>query len=94
MSSKNTPVQTISYGFAHLVLENHFKYLNGKILTLIEAIGLPTKQEEALKALISQAIYGETGIYIDPTLNDAIHDAVHRVDPDNPTPAIKLEYIK
>lgn len=48
----------------------------GKVLTLIEAVGLPQKQEEALKGLLRQAIRGAfyDGVYISSERHTALRE--------------------
>ncbi|MFA6982126.1 MAG: hypothetical protein WC243_03840 [Patescibacteria group bacterium] len=53
--------------------------LVGRILEIIEAVGLPEKQETSIKNLIKDVIYQKTtqmeAVYIEADLHDAIRDA-------------------
>ena len=89
----------MGWGYGHLVREDFFDYLLGRILTLIEVLGLPEKQETQLKSLIRQEIWKDTGIYLGMDLNSAIHKAYYKKMEENngrsmPISGILLEEIK
>jgi hypothetical protein len=73
--SKNTEVTTrpeySGWGNAHLLFEDTMSRLVGRLLTHIEAWGLPPAQEKAVKSIIRKEVYA--------TLDDAwiIGDADH-----------------
>ena len=55
MKSKST--EGVGWGEAIVVFENSPDIIVGRVLTLVEAAGLPSKQEESLKHLIRQAVW-------------------------------------
>ena len=54
---KSTDERSSGYGDAYIIKSDHPDYLVGRLLTVIEAIGLPEKQEKSLKDLIRFEIY-------------------------------------
>ena len=73
---KKSPGPEISYGCAYVTNEHTFSLIVGRVLTIIETIGLPTKQENAIKGLMKQAIYNrESNCYINEILHTAIKKA-------------------
>lgn len=54
---KSSDERRISWGSAYIIPSARPDHLVGRVLTIIEAMGLPTKQEESLKDLIKQEIY-------------------------------------
>lgn len=66
-----------SWGYGYVFYENFPDQIIGKVLTLIEALGLPDKQEESVKSLVRQAIWNEvsdTGISITPERHTEIRN--------------------
>jgi hypothetical protein len=54
LSEENLP--SCSWGYGYVCRENTPDFIIGKILTLIDAIGLQDKQDKALKDIIRQTI--------------------------------------
>lgn len=70
-------VGDVSWGCAYVITEGAPNHIVGRVLTLVEAIGLPNKQEEALKGLITQAVWQflEDAIYISADRHSEIRGA-------------------
>ena len=75
--------------------------ITGRVLTIAESLGLPDKQEEAIKGLLRQAIFKDEHrtVYIDDELHTAIRNQqqIERREADLgniPMGLIKLEDIK
>ena len=47
----------VPWGAGYVVPENHPYQVTGKILTLLEVLGLPAKQEQSFKDLVHQHIW-------------------------------------
>lgn len=56
-TSKDREQGLIGYGDAYVMGSNKPDTLVGKTLTIIEGLGLPNKQEEAVKNMIKSTIY-------------------------------------
>jgi hypothetical protein len=41
----------------YFIEDDEVRRLEGRLLTIVEAVGLPTKQEEALKGLVRQEVW-------------------------------------
>lgn len=54
---KNTP-EEVSWGEALSLTYDNISYLSGELITLIEVLGLPEKQEEAFKSKFKQTYWG------------------------------------
>lgn len=70
-----------SYGYGYVVpAEGFSERIVGKVLTLIETLGLTSKQEEAIKGLAQQAIYGsfQEAIYITPDRHNEIRNVYYK----------------
>ena len=85
MSNKNklTPANTmaeISYGYGYLIHQYVPDTLNGRLFEIIEAVGLPSKQEESLKNLIRKNVW------------DAITEDAISVSPETHTPLRVKQY--
>lgn len=55
--------------------QHQFSYFEGKILTLVETIGLPEKQESALKSLMREKIWDfvtETGLIVPDSVDQSL----------------------
>lgn len=68
MSKKNNPVPGLSWGYAYVTSEGIQDTINGRLYGLIEALGLPEKQETSLKGLIRETVWDcfRGAIYISP----------------------------
>lgn len=68
--------ETIGYGMGEVIDNNFLKGITGRVLTIAESLGLPDKQEEAVKGLLRQAIFKDEDrtVYIDDELHTAIRN--------------------
>lgn len=75
---KSSDERSIGYGASHLVSIHKSDQLVGKILTIVEAMGLPEKQENSLKEVVRQEIYRafENVTFVPGTLNTLIREMV------------------
>lgn len=73
---KSSDNRNIGYGSAYIISSSRPDYLVGRVLTLIEAMGLPEKQETSIKDLIKQEIYNTLGLetWIPGSLNTIIKE--------------------
>ncbi len=73
--------ETFSYGFAFVMPQHSVETIIGRVLTLVDTLGLNEKQDNAIKGLIKQAVRSafEDGIFIDPVRNDKIHEDYHKM---------------
>ena len=69
-------------GFAYgsgLVMGSHSRnYILGKILTIIDSVGLQERQEKAIKDLISQAMFSEDNNVV--WINSELHTKIREAD--------------
>ena len=100
MSKKQT-LQDNSYGCGYVVDQNRFSGIEGRILTTIETIGLPEKQEQAIKSLIRRQVWEDflDNVYIDSDFRTTIIKVkkIKQTEADErqePMSALKLEDIK
>lgn len=84
-----------SWGYAYVLPENACDRMVGKVLTLIEVMGLESKQEESTKQLIQQSIrsvFYEDSVWIKPERHDEIRtiyfDERNKIGRDYPMGAI------
>ena len=61
-SFKSSDERSIGCGSAYVISSNRPDRLVGRVLTIIEALGLPEKQENSLKDILRQEIYNELGL--------------------------------
>ena len=73
---KSTDERNVGYGPAYVVKGDAPDYLVGRLLTIIETVGLPEKQEKSIKDLIRSEVYGqlELSTWIDGGLHNIIKD--------------------
>ena len=66
----------MSWGYAYVLNEEAPNYLIGKIMPIIEIMGLPEKQETAIKDQIKQIVRQEfyEGVYIKPERHNKIRE--------------------
>lgn len=99
MSTK-LPPSVPSYGFGIVLQEDAPSSLVGRILEIIEALGLQDKQETSVKNLIKDVIYKsfnpENHVVLRPNLHDTIRAAKqrHLTNPDSTSEAVGLEDLK
>lgn len=53
------PNPLLGWGYGYVIFDSFPDSIIGKILTLVEILGLPEKQEESTKSLIRQIIWNE-----------------------------------
>ena len=66
---------SISFGYGYAFSDNMPKYILGRMLTIIDSLGLRESQEKAVKDLIVQAFWRdieEYAVYISPEIYTAI----------------------
>lgn len=63
-----------SWGMGEVIDNDFLKRITGRVLTIVESLGLPEKQEKPVKDLLTQAIFRDEDrvIYIDDKLHTAI----------------------
>ena len=67
MSQKNQPKEEPLWGWGIVLQDYNFQHFAGEMLTHIEALGLPEKQEEAFKSVFKSTFWGfidRNGFYI------------------------------
>lgn len=73
---KSSDERMYSKGNGYVIGGDNPDYLVGRLLTIIESIGLQDGQEKAVKSLIRSEVYGqlETTVHIDGSLRTLIHE--------------------
>lgn len=84
MSQKQKAGGMLSRGYGLVIPENSPNYLVGRVLTIIEAIGLKETQEKSVKDLIREEIYkigflNEGALFIYPALHDEINRVLNEI---------------
>lgn len=78
-----TSSEQAGYGFGYVVNEYKRDYITGRLLTLIESLGLRDTQEKAFKDIIRNEIdgwfSGDT-IFISGEINTALQNLVARIE--------------
>lgn len=71
----------LGYGSGYVITDNELNHLSGRLLTLIETLGLKDKQEKSIKDLVRQEVRNNINRYINRKLitsiillNDNIND--------------------
>lgn len=80
-----------SYGPAYVIPVHSVSYMEGKLLTIIETMGLKEVQEKAVKDLVRQAIWNSImneSVYIDTNKHNLIREENKRVDVCSPIPSV------
>jgi len=91
---------SLSHGFGILISETTPSSLVGRVLEIIEAVGMPEKQENSIKNLVKDVIYKsfdqDNTVVIKPALNDLIHKVFYskRSDPQSSSHAVDLIDVK
>lgn len=72
---------TPMWGYAYVSDDNVPNIINGRLFELIEAVGLPQKQEESIKSLIRKTIWEcfEESVYIKPDRHNEIRKAFYEM---------------
>lgn len=84
MSKKSKASSTqsgiVGYGFGYVISDNAPDRLFGTIFNIIEALGLPIKQEEALRPLIRKQIWEvfEDAVLITPERHTEIRNIYYQ----------------
>lgn len=73
---KSTDERTVGYGPGYVIDSNSPDFLVGRLLTIIETLGLSEKQEKATKDLIRSEVYGQLNLatWINGNLRNVIKD--------------------
>ena len=58
MENKLYSSPDIGWGHGYIIQEGNLQYLEGRLLTILETVGLPTNQEIALKSLVKSEVWG------------------------------------
>lgn len=77
-------ITNVDYGYGLVIPETKVSYLVGRVLTIIEALGLKDTQEKSLKDLLQNEIYKinsyeEGARHITPNLNSEIHRVLNEI---------------
>lgn len=97
MSKNNvncTPASNVSWGYGYVVSADIQDRIVGHILEIIEAIGLPEKQETSVKSLIRDKVWKvfENAIFITDKRHTEIRELYYKLKSENkgefPMPAI------
>jgi len=78
--SANAPLGT-GWGFGYLIDDGVPNTIIGKVLTLIEVMGLSPQQEKSLKDLVQQAVWETVngfGISVSPETHSKLRDDFYR----------------
>lgn len=78
--SKKTVEPTIGYGRGMVSSASIYDYIIGATMEIIEAIGLPDKQESAVKNMIKERLYGQMqhNVWIDEDVHRLLREAEER----------------
>lgn len=68
------------YGTAYVMSSNTPDHLVGKLLTLIEALGLPSGQEKAIKDVVRSEVYSSLTGGSEVWINSALHNLIRDFD--------------
>lgn len=71
---KSSDKRSTNYGGAYVIKGDHPDYLVGRLLTIIEAIGLLDKQEKSLKNLIRFEVYNS--LNLTTWVSDGLHNLI------------------
>lgn len=73
---KSSDERTVGYGSAYIVKSDHPDYLVGRLLTIVETLGLPDKQEKSFKDLVRFEVYNSLnlGTWVPGQLHNLIVD--------------------
>lgn len=65
-----------SYGWGYVTTQNTPNHIIGRVLTLVELLGLREEQEKSLKELVRQEVWNAfyDSVSIPPSLNDSIRE--------------------
>lgn len=83
---KSSDDMGVGYGSAYVIYSGIPDRLVGKILTIIEALGLQEKQENSLKDILRQEIYRTLDLdtWIPPQLHNVVKEFVIWHEKENP----------
>lgn len=82
MSKKSKVINvtnSVGYGSGYVVDSEVPNSINGRIFGIVEALGLPEKQEESLKGLIRSAVWNvfENSVFITPERHTEIRNIAY-----------------
>lgn len=78
-----TSSEQVGYGFAYVLNEYKKDYITGRLLTLVESLGLRDTQEKAFKDIIRDEInnwFSGEAIFISGEINTALQNLVARIE--------------
>lgn len=76
--SKNKNLGSVGYGNGYVVCEEAPNWIIGKVLTLLDVLGLEEKQDKSIKDLVRQEIWNvfqQGGVFISSERHTQIRDA-------------------
>ncbi len=79
---KSSSNEQASYGYGFVVNEGDRAYMEGRLLTFLESLGLKDSQEKAAKDLLRQEVqswFYPNALGISGELNTAVQNIVHRI---------------
>ena len=73
---KSSDEREVGYGPGYVIDSNSPDFLVGRLLTIVETLGLSEKQEKATKDLIRSEVYGQLNVatWINGNLRNVIKD--------------------
>jgi len=72
---KSSDERSVGYGQGYVISSSVPDFIVGRLLTIMEALGLSEKQEKSLKDLIKNEVYSNLGeIWISGSLHNLIRD--------------------
>jgi hypothetical protein len=77
------------WGEGYIIEQGETSRLEGRLLTLLESLGLPEKQEEAIKSLVRQELWNTvsaSGFWITADEHTALREANQGRGQSNPRP--------
>lgn len=73
---KSSDNRAVGYGSAYAIKSDHPDYLVGRLLTIIETLGLPDRQEKSFKDLVRFEVYNSLNLttWMPPNLHNLVVD--------------------
>ena len=81
MSKEKNPSPLLGFQEGIVIDQSYINGIAGRVLTIIETIGLRKKQEDALKSLLRNAVFADErlSIVIDSELYSKIYEAKRKI---------------
>lgn len=82
MVIKSSSNEQTGYGYSFVIGEGDRSYIEGRLLTFLESLGLKDSQEKAAKDLLRQEVsswFYSNALGISSELSTAVHNIVHRL---------------